>query len=145
MCSMCSLLLFFCFFVFWVLFLIPPGEGNGNPLQYSLLPGKSHGWRSLVGFSPWAHTKRLFLSFFLFSYWFLTELSVARASHFWLYPYTEPASTLTLLRPSKTSHWNLKLWGFFCSYLFLIWLEPDDGSFLDLVGYLPTLRSSYFL
>ena len=32
------------------------GEGNGTPLQYStpvLLPGKSHGWRSLVGCSPW--------------------------------------------------------------------------------------------
>ena len=52
------------------------GEGNGNPLQYKnqgleetftsimvciwrrqwhpvLLPGKSHGWRSLVGCSPW--------------------------------------------------------------------------------------------
>ena len=28
------------------------GEGNGNPLQYSFLPGKSHG-RSLVGYSPW--------------------------------------------------------------------------------------------
>ena len=28
------------------------GEGNGNPLQYPL-PGKSHGWRSLVGYSPW--------------------------------------------------------------------------------------------
>ena len=26
-----------------------PGEGNGNPLQC----GKSHGWRSLVGYSPW--------------------------------------------------------------------------------------------
>ena len=25
-----------------------PGEGNGNPLQYSCL-----GWRSLVGYSPW--------------------------------------------------------------------------------------------
>ena len=29
-----------------------PGEGNGNPLQYSLLR-KFHGWRSLVGYSPW--------------------------------------------------------------------------------------------
>ena len=29
-----------------------PGEGNGNPLQSSL-PGKSHGQRSLVGYSPW--------------------------------------------------------------------------------------------
>ena len=28
------------------------GEGNGNPLQYSCLE-KSHGWSSLVGYSPW--------------------------------------------------------------------------------------------
>ena len=28
-----------------------PGEGNGNPLQYSL-PGKSHGQRSLGSYSP---------------------------------------------------------------------------------------------
>ena len=27
-----------------------PGEGDGNPLQY--LPGKSHGERSLVDYSP---------------------------------------------------------------------------------------------
>ena len=31
-----------------------PGEGNGNPLQYSW-PGKFHGQRSLVGYSPWGH------------------------------------------------------------------------------------------
>ena len=31
-----------------------PGEGNGNPLQYSG-PGKSHGQRSLAGYSPWRH------------------------------------------------------------------------------------------
>ena len=29
-----------------------PGEGIGNPLQYSCLE-KSHGRRSLVGYSPW--------------------------------------------------------------------------------------------
>ena len=28
------------------------GEGNGTPLQYSCLE-KSHGWRNLVGCSPW--------------------------------------------------------------------------------------------
>ena len=28
-----------------------PGERNGNPLHG--LPGKSHGLRSLVGYSPW--------------------------------------------------------------------------------------------
>jgi len=47
-----------------------PGEGNGNPLQYSCLE-KSHGQRSLVGYSPWGRkesdtTEQLhFLSFFL--------------------------------------------------------------------------------
>ena len=30
---------------------ISDGEGNGNPLQYSFLPGKSHGQRSLAGYS----------------------------------------------------------------------------------------------
>ena len=29
-----------------------PGGGNGYPLQYSCL-GKSHGQRSLAGYSPW--------------------------------------------------------------------------------------------
>ena len=28
------------------------GEGNGTPTPV-LLPGKSHGWRSLLGCSPW--------------------------------------------------------------------------------------------
>ena len=27
---------------------------EGNPLQYSFLPGESHGQRSLVDYSPWA-------------------------------------------------------------------------------------------
>ena len=31
-----------------------PGEGNGNPLQYSCLENP-HGQRSLVGYSPWGH------------------------------------------------------------------------------------------
>ena len=31
-----------------------PGEGNGNPLQYSCLENP-HGQRSLVGYSPWDH------------------------------------------------------------------------------------------
>ena len=29
-------------------------EGNGTPLQYSGLENP-HGWRSLVGYSPWGH------------------------------------------------------------------------------------------
>ena len=39
----------------------------------SLLPGKSHGWRSLVGCSPWGHedseTTSLSLSLFTFMHW----------------------------------------------------------------------------
>ena len=31
-----------------------PGGGNDNPLQY-FLPGKLHGQRILVGYSPWGH------------------------------------------------------------------------------------------
>ena len=43
-----------------------PGEGNGNPL----LPGKFHGLRSLVGYSPWGlkeldTTERLHFHFHL--------------------------------------------------------------------------------
>ena len=38
-----------------------PGEGDGNPLQYSCL-GKSHGHRSLVGYSAWGHKSQTPLS-----------------------------------------------------------------------------------
>ena len=31
------------------------GEGNGNPLQDSLSPGKSYGQRSLEGYTPWGY------------------------------------------------------------------------------------------
>ena len=31
-----------------------PGEGNGNPLQYSCLENP-HGQRSLEGYHPWGH------------------------------------------------------------------------------------------
>ena len=43
------------------------GEGNGNPLTPVFLREKSHGQRSLVGYSPWGHkesdmTERLTLT-----------------------------------------------------------------------------------
>ena len=37
---------------FWLCSFMFPREGNGNPTPV-LLPGKSHGRRSLVGCSPW--------------------------------------------------------------------------------------------
>ena len=51
-----------------------------------LLPGKSHGWWNLVGYSPWGHkeldtTERLhFLSFFLFSELKMFSLGVGHYS-----------------------------------------------------------------
>ena len=42
-----------------------PGEGNGNPLQYSC-HGESHGGRSLVGYSPLSKS-RTRLSYFTFT------------------------------------------------------------------------------
>ena len=33
-----------------------PGEGYGNPLQYSCL-GKSHGQRRLAGYNPWSRKR----------------------------------------------------------------------------------------
>ena len=33
-----------------------PGEGNGNPLQYTCLE-KSHGQRNLAGYSSWGHKR----------------------------------------------------------------------------------------
>ena len=41
-----------------------PGEGNGNPLQYSCLE-KSHGQGSLVDYSPWVHKESDFTFFSL--------------------------------------------------------------------------------
>ena len=46
-----------------------PGEGNGNPLQV-FWPGKSHGQRSLAGYSLWGRkesdmTERLHFHFSL--------------------------------------------------------------------------------
>ena len=37
-----------------------PGEGHGNPLQYSCLESP-HGWRSLAGYSPWG-CKELYIT-----------------------------------------------------------------------------------
>ena len=31
---------------------ISPGEGNGKPFQYLFLPGKCHGQRNLMAYSP---------------------------------------------------------------------------------------------
>ena len=39
-----------------------PGEGNGNPLQYSCLENPIERGRSLAGYSPWSCKSRTHLS-----------------------------------------------------------------------------------
>ena len=51
----------------WCLLRLWAGLGEGNGTHSSILPGESHGQRSLAGYSPWGHkesdmTERLSLS-----------------------------------------------------------------------------------
>ena len=54
-----------------------PGEGNGNPLQYSCL-GKSHGQRNLAGYSPWGRKSRTRVSDFYCYYYLLPNQSLLK-------------------------------------------------------------------
>ena len=78
------------------------GESNGNPLQYSL-PGKSHGWRSLVGCSPWGLRSLTRLSDFTFTFHFHAlekEMATHSSVHTWKIPGTGEPGEL----PSMGSH-----------------------------------------
>ena len=73
-----------------------PGEGNDNPLQYSLA-GKSHGQRSLAGYSPWGH-KELDMT-----EWLNKET--------WKYCFSEAATQVhTLSRPLLVTSAVLGIW-----------------------------------
>ena len=50
-------------------YLIPSRRRQWHPTPV-LLPGKSHGWRSLVGCSPWDLKSRTWLSDFIFTFHF---------------------------------------------------------------------------
>ena len=50
-------------------------KGNSNPLQY-FLPGKSHGQKSLVGFSPWGQKDWIQLS-----NWVCTDAACVSTTH----------------------------------------------------------------
>ena len=71
-----------------------------------LLPGKSHGWRSLVGCSPWVAKSRAGLSDFTFTFHF-HALEKEMATHFsilaWRIPGTEEPSGLQSMQ-SMGSH-----------------------------------------
>ena len=68
-----------------------------------LLPGKSHGWRSLVGCSPWVAKSRARLSDFTFTFHFHAlekEMTTRSSVLAWRIPGTEEPSGL----PSMGSH-----------------------------------------
>ena len=69
----------------WVRLVLNCREGNGNPLQYSCLE-KSHGWRSLVGCSPWGREESTRLSDFTFTFHFLA-LEKGMATHSSILPW----------------------------------------------------------
>ena len=58
------------------------GEGNGNSLQYSCLE-KSHGQRSLVGYSPWGRKVLDILSNFTFTFTFSSPLEYIYGRRQW--------------------------------------------------------------
>ena len=69
-----------------------PRERNGNPFPV-LLPGKFHGWRSLVGYSPWGR-KELDMTEQL--HWFTgVDTCVHTCTHAHVYISTESLETVT--------------------------------------------------
>ena len=68
-----------------------------------LLPGKSHGWRSLVGCSPWGSLSQIRLSDFTFTFHFHTlekEMATHSSVLAWRFPGTGEPGGL----PSMGSH-----------------------------------------
>ena len=78
------------------------GEGNGNSV---LLPGKSHGQKSLVGYSPWGReeletTERLHFHFHALEKEMATHSSVLA----WRIPGTEKPGGLPSMGSQRVGH-----------------------------------------
>ena len=69
-----------------------PGEGNGNPLQYSCLE-KSHGQRNLVGYSPWGHKESE-----------MTEQLTLSLSYIYVYSYIHKGLCVCIYIHSKSAN-----------------------------------------
>ena len=68
-----------------------------------LLPGKSHGWRSLVGCSPWGHEESDTLSDFTFTFHF-PALEKEMATHSSVLAWRIPGTAEPGGLPSMGSH-----------------------------------------
>ena len=73
-----------------------------------LLPGKSHGWRSLVGYSPGGVTKsRTWLSNFTFTFHFYVlekEMATNSSILAWKIPWTEEPGRLQFMVSQRVGH-----------------------------------------
>ena len=81
-----------------ILFCLSRRQWHSTPV---LLPRKSHGWRSLVGFSPWGRWSRILLSDFTFTFHF-PALEKEMATH---------SSVLAWRIPGTGSLVGCRLWG----------------------------------
>ena len=93
------------------------GEGSGNPLQYSCLE-KSHGWRSLVGCSPWGHkesdtteqlnwTELMRPHAMIFIFWMLSFKSTFSLSTFTFIKRLFSSSSLSAIRVVSSAYLRL--------------------------------------
>ena len=78
------------------------GEGNWHPTPV-LLPGKSHGWRSLEGYSPWGRSSQTRLNDFPFIFHF-HALEKEMATHSSVLAWRVPGTGEPGGLPSMGSH-----------------------------------------
>jgi len=99
--------------VFWSLLLMTPVLFNWGPLCWPrrrqwhptpiLLPRKSHGWRSLVGCSPWGRKNQTWLRDFTFTFHFHV-LEKEMATHSSILAWRIPGTVEPGGLPSMGSH-----------------------------------------
>ena len=97
----------------------PYGRRQWHPTPV-LLPGKSHGWRSLVGCSPWVAKGRTRLSNFTFTFHF-HALEKAMATH----------STVLAWRIPGTGAWWATIYGVTQNWTRLTWLSSSSSVSLQ--------------
>ena len=76
------------------------GEGD-------VLPGKSHGWKSLVGCSPWGHKELDMTEGFTFTFHFHAlekEMATHSSIRAWRIPGTEEPSGLPFMGSHRVGH-----------------------------------------
>ena len=107
------------------------GEDNGTPV---LLPGKSHGWRSLVGCSPWGReesdtTERLHFHFSL------SCIGEANGN---------PLQCSCLENPRDGGAWWAAVCGVAQSQIGLVWLSSSSSVALEVYSLLLSHREAPF-